>query len=235
MNIEFSRIYHAYSKRALFRPPKSPVDWETVRFKQYPRLPLIKLDDAVIPHEANLFEILRRRRSLRDMAPGPISFQDISTLLSYACGLNPEYTWHRTYPSGGARYSIEVYPLVIHAPPEISAGLYHFDVAENSLRLLDASASVPSDVNEWWADAPLLLFFTTVFRRTNSKYHERGYRLLTTEAGHIAQNLQLVGTALNLKTCQIGGHYVLTDERIEKMLDVDGVNESVIGRMALGT
>ena len=63
------------------------------------------------------------------------------------------------------------------------------------------------------------------------KYGDRGYRHVLAEAGHLAQNLYLISSALGLSCCAMGGYY---DEEINNLLDIDGVGESIVYILAIG-
>jgi nitroreductase len=51
------------------------------------------------------------------------------------------------------------------------------------------------------------------------------------EAGHVAQNLNLVATALGLGCVNIGGYF---DREIDEYLDLDGITHSTIYMLAIG-
>ncbi len=51
------------------------------------------------------------------------------------------------------------------------------------------------------------------------------------EAGYLGQNIYLVSAALNLACCAIGGYL---DDKLNKLLDVDGVKESVVAIAVVG-
>ena len=72
---------------------------------------------------------------------------------------------------------------------------------------------------------------TAVFQRTQMKYAERGYRYVLLEAGHIGQNICLVANAVGLASCPIVGTY---DAALERLIDIDGVTESVVYALGLG-
>lgn len=79
---------------------------------------------------------------------------------------------------------------------------------------------------------PAVFFLmTAVFHRNQVKYGERGYRYILIETGHIGQNLYLVSEAAGIKCRALGG---TRDENIEKLLDIDGIGESVVYAVAVG-
>lgn len=142
----------------------------------------------------------------------------------------------RAQASGGARYPIEVYPLVLRSGEGLPAGLYHYNVKLHALETLWDKSFTKEElkdyfVYEWTADASVVFLMTAVFWRNQMKYGERGYRYVLIEAGHIGQNLYLVSEALGLKCCALGG---TKDERVEELLDIDGVNESLVYAVAVG-
>lgn len=51
------------------------------------------------------------------------------------------------------------------------------------------------------------------------------------EAGHVAQNINLVATALGLGVVDLGGYY---DRRIDDLLNLDGVTHSTVYMIGLG-
>ena len=55
--------------------------------------------------------------------------------------------------------------------------------------------------------ATILIFITALFERSTFKYQDRGYRYTLLEAGHVAQNLNLVANALGYGAVNIGGFF----------------------------
>jgi SagB-type dehydrogenase family enzyme len=79
--------------------------------------------------------------------------------------------------------------------------------------------------------ASLTIFITALFERTVFKYGERGYRFILLEAGHVAQNINLVAAALGLGCLNIGGFF---DREIDDFLSLDGITHSTIYMIAIG-
>ena len=71
-----------------------------------------------------------------------------------------------------------------------------------------------------------------IFGRTRFKYGLRGYRFALLEAGHVAQNLLLAATALGLAAVPLGAFF---DRRADVFLRLDGVNESTLYTIAVGS
>jgi SagB-type dehydrogenase family enzyme len=80
-------------------------------------------------------------------------------------------------------------------------------------------------------NASLIIFITAIFERSVFKYGDRGYRFIFLEAGHVAQNINLVSNALGLGSVNIGGFF---DREIDDFLDLDGVTHSTIYMIAIG-
>lgn len=210
-----------------------PDNWRKIEYKAYPRLPHILLP-MVQPTEKGIFDVISKRRSEKDLTQYPISKVDLSILLKFSCGL--QRSNFRAQPSGGARYPIEIYPIVFFSH-ELETGIYHYDVLRHALVLLDKkdfslpATRTPFTPYEWAANASVLFVMTAVFDRTTRKYGPRGYRYILVEAGHIGQNLYLVSQALGLKCCGLGG----ADEiLIEKTLGIDGNAESALYVLTVG-
>ena len=72
----------------------------------------------------------------------------------------------RFYPSGGARYPLEVY-LLIQRVDSLTTGLYHYNVKENSLEILstrlDDIASFKEGLYYPGQEMPLLFMYSLPF------------------------------------------------------------------------
>jgi len=211
-----------------------PESWKRVFYKAYGRLEEIILPKPNLATNISFKNVLNSRLSTRVHSKKPLSGGKISTLLYYSAGLtniNPNFP-RRFYPSPGARYPLEVY--IISQNSEFPKGIYHYYVKNNSLEKLTSykKDDLPNITNIPLAkSAGCLIVITAVFRRNTVKYVDRGYRHILVEAGHMAQNMYLVSAALGIGCCAIGGYI---DDNINGMLDIDGVNESVVYLLAIG-
>lgn len=184
---------------------------------------------------AGFTSLLLERRSDRDFHPGPIALTDVATVLHCGYGsVAGEPVARRTVPSGGALYPLELY-LVVSRVEGLQKGIYHFDplrhvLEELELRDLDAQVA-DLHVYPELAAAGLLLAVTGVFGRSRFKYGLRGYRFALLEAGHVLQNVLLAATALRLAAVPVAG---VDDRALERLLRVDGVDESVVYCAAIG-
>lgn len=239
---DFSLLFHQSSKKHRWHRGSEdvwPKEWKTVYYKAYPRFPQIVLPKTKL--EADLATVIMNRHTSRkfDSKVGLDTFT-LSNLLQYSCGTTTpsgdNLKMRRAQPSGGGRYPIEVYLLVLRGGEGLPPGLYHYNVKLHTLETLWDKAFTKEElkeyfVYEWTADASVVFLMTAVFWRNQMKYGERGYRYILIEAGHIGQNLYLVAQALGLKCVALGG---TRDEKVEELLDIDGVNESVVYALAIG-
>lgn len=250
--MSFSEFFHHLSKshagRSGFITPDArewPREWKTIYFKTY-----LDFEKIVLPTppalEATLSDAIAKRASSRIFKQRPLPLSHISALMKYSCGLQSEVrqedtghgpiAWHhRAQPSGGGRFPIETY-LFNFVAGELPTGVFHYDVKNHVLSVLEKRAFEPSDIAELFTyeyvrRASCAIVLTAVFERTAMKYGERGYRYVLLEAGHIGQNVSLVSSALHLGAVMMGG---TCDEQIERLLDVDGITESVVYGMVIG-
>jgi len=186
--------------------------------------------------------VVYRRRSGREFAHDEVALRELATVLHAAYGVThlarlPDGRTGqplRAVPSGGALYPLEVYVLaqrIGSAPP----GLYHYDPLRHVLEQLplrhDPDVSALTAYPELVLPAAAVVLVTAMFWRTRFKYALRGYRFALLEAGHLGQNLLLAAAALGLAAVPVGGVY---DRRVEDLLGVDGVNESLVYVFSLG-
>ena len=244
MEPDFSRLFHQSSKdRARGHRPIAadsrewPKEWHTTYYKTYPRLPKIALPDTA--PAADFFDLIRKRKSRRDFSQAPLSLERFSSLLRYSCGIvgtledgRPK----RAHPSGGARFPLEIYPLVFRGSEHVPAGAYHYNCKAHALDQLwerEFSEQERSTLflYPWVKKAAAVFVLTAVFWRSKDKYGEAGYRYLLLEGGHIGQNMYLAAEALGLKCSALGG---ATDKSLEAILDIDGITESAIYALAVG-
>ena len=201
-------------------------DW----FKTYPDAPRIELPDPS-RCDGEVFDALARRRSVRAYAPEPLALAELSALLWAAAGVTAreEGFAFRTAPSAGGLYPIEHY-VVANRVEGLEQGLYHYDVLGRALerlraadlRLPVARAALDQRIA---ALAQVVFVWTAVLERSRWKYGERFLRYVLLDAGHIAQNVALAATALDLGTCQIAAIF---DEEAADLLGVDPDKEPVV-------
>lgn len=236
---EFNRVTNNKAV-AVKSPKKIPKSWTTVHFKTYPRLNKIRLTKIFSKKESLLIHTLKRRRSTRIFSSVPISIKDLSYLLLYSSGIvnfkSELDESNRFYPSAGARYPLEIYPLVVNGTEDLKAGLYHYNVKEHFLEILlenDLKRSLLEATGnfEQITNASVVFIITGVLNRTRVKYGDRAYRYVLLEAGHMAQNLLLLATGLEMANLAVGGY---VDSKITKLLDLELVKEVPLYMIVVG-
>jgi SagB-type dehydrogenase family enzyme len=239
-------LFHENSKTSAWDviPPQEQLRsrmhalWEALPYTGYP---IVDLPRELSPLRVSLEEAILGRVTARAMRPCRLAPADVAALLHYAYGRtrsNEGTFWprpFRTVPSAGAMYPLEVYLHTTHVDG-LRAGLYHFDPTEHRLRLLydgDASRMIAEALVQpnLAFDTAALFFITGMFERSVYKYGDRGYRFTLLEAGHVAQNLNLVATALGLGCINIGGY---RDREIDALLGLDGLEHSTVYLVGVG-
>jgi SagB-type dehydrogenase family enzyme len=217
------------------------LDWEHMpeRYKNYPEsIPKIKLPEARFEKDANLWEIVRIRRSVRNYAPNrTMTLETLSALLWATQGITAEagnYQF-RSAPSAGGLYPIETY-LMARAVDGLEKGIYHFRPYAFDLEFIksgDFSRALAQTAlgQDMIADAQATFIWTAVVERSKWKYRQRAYRYIYLDAGHITQNLYLAGTAAGLGVCGIGAFF---DDLTNALIGVDGAEETVLYMASAG-
>lgn len=221
-----------------FKINNYPLAWKKNYFKEYPRfsqysLPILKN----LSLETNLFKILQKRRSRRTSDKNNlIQLDEVSYLLYFSAGINnldiKNKISKRMYPSGGARYPLEIYFMIFKGIEKLKPGIYHYNVKNHSLELILSKISVkkirdalPTVNKKLIYKNSLLLIITAVYGRTYIKYGESSYKLCLLEAGHLGQNILLVAESLNLNSCPIG---YINEKKIASLLDINLDKELIL-------
>jgi SagB-type dehydrogenase family enzyme len=190
-----------------------------------------------------LGDVIACRRSRRDFGCEPVATDVLAALLDAGYGVtgalespddHPPASV-RAVPSGGALYPMELYAAVLRVDG-LEPGLYHFDPLSPCLEvvqpgLTEEEVAALSTYPAIASSCAVLLLVAAIFGRTRFKYGLRGYRFALLEAGHVAQNIVLAATALDLAAVPLGAFY---DHRADAFLGLDGVNESTLYTIAVG-
>lgn len=241
----FSELFHQSSKdhhkgHPRFKntdPTGWPESWKTIYYKEYPRFEKIELtySDRV---DIKLTEAILNRSSQRTYNESKtITKEEIGQFLKLSCGLiDSKGEKHRVYPSGGGQFPLEVYPIVFRGDSEIPSGVYHYNPKEHFLDILWHRPFSDDDIDSlviypWVKQAAGIVIITAQFDRVLPKYGERGYRHILLEAGHIGQSMYLAARAAGIEGCALSG---TKDKEVEELLDIDGINESVVYAFVFG-
>jgi SagB-type dehydrogenase family enzyme len=198
--------------------------------------------------QQDLVDCLNQRRSVRSYADNPLPLSSLEQILqltarSFALVQTPNLGWvsYRNYPSGGARYPLEIYPFAYHVAG-LNAGAYRYDPFRHRLELLDtepdhreallnAAVARMSDAVPRHGRPAVLFVITAVFERTCWKYRGMPYHIILEETGALYQTLYLTATRLGLAPCAIGA---FPERAIAEVLNLDSRDEAQVGLFALG-
>jgi SagB-type dehydrogenase family enzyme len=234
-DIQASWKYHDGTKHSYWSIRNKPhfLDWANrpLPFKIYPEIKPFPLPrDVPQTGVAALSAISEQVRSSRaDSVPG---LQDLARILFFSAGI----TKQRAYPGGevyfraaactGALYEIELY-LVTGDLQGLDGGVYHFNPADVSLRLLrkgdfrgnlcQATAMEPAV-----ADAPATIICTGTYWRNAWKYQARTYRHFGWDNGTLLANMLAVSAASELPAKIVLG---FVDAEVNRLLDLSSRRE----------
>lgn len=170
-----------------------------------------------------------------------VSIQNLSDILFYSNGV----TETRTYPGGqiqlraaasaGALYPNDLYVAAI-AIKGLTSGLYYYHPANHSLIRIGDQGSFPtltiaSPNSDLLKNTSAIIIMSAYFDRSVWKYHDRSYRYVLPDAGHILGNLAVAATAMNIPFVTNG---LFDDEKMEKALNLSTNDEGVISLVILG-
>ena len=210
--------------------------------KNFPEAELVALPNEHAPLDISLDTVMRTRFSSHHFGPQALSLQTVSALLHYAYGVrrtarayNVKHFPVRLAPSAGGLQPLDLY-LVVNDVEALRKGLYYFDPVRHALLLLDEGNMrqrlLDSSIyQDWMMYAPLTFVMVCNMPRIFWKYRARGYRFVHADAGVLAQNFYLVGTALKLNTCAVAAFY---DDLINDLIGIDGRNEFTVLLFSVG-
>jgi SagB-type dehydrogenase family enzyme len=236
--------YHDGTKHSSWSIRNNPhfLDWANrpQPFKIYPKIePLPLPRDVPQTGVAALSAISVPVRSSRtDAVP---NLQDLARILYFSAGITRERAhsggefYFRAAACTGALYEIELY-VVTGDLPGLEAGVYHFNPADLSLRLLrkgdfrgnlsQATAMEPSV-----AHAPVTIICTGTYWRNAWKYQARTYRHFGWDNGALLANMLAVSAASRLPAEIVLG---FVDAEVNRLLDLDTRREVSLCLVPIG-
>ena len=212
---------------------KTPPGKETT-YKSYPEAKMIRLPGRLSKQGMDVDNAIRKRRSVREYSGKPMSKLELSRLLYSAYGRIKDKVPGRAVWSIEGLYPIEVY-AVVNNVEGIKPGVYHYNVPEHSLELLDEgdyrSRIVKASLGQRFVgNANVAIIQTAVFDRVKS-YGDRGYRYTHLDSGAIGENIYLEAASLGLGACGVGAFF---DDKVNNILGIDGINEAAIYITSVG-
>ena len=206
-------------------------------YKSYYRFPEIKLPK---PKNINikLIDVLYKRKSTREFSDRKIDIKTISALLYFSVGIKNinKKENSRFYPSAGARYPTEIYLIANNTELNgKNSYLFHYYPLNHSLEklwVIKKKELRKIIFQNYFLKASVLVIISSFFLRMNIKYgYNKGFIYSILEVGHVAQNFYLIGEALGLGVCEIGGFSL---RYLNNLLDLPKEKEAPLIIMALG-
>lgn len=193
----------------------------------------IPLPLPLLQGNISLESSLAGRQSTRGFDHAFLSLAEVSQLLWAAQGMTGQGE-HRTVPSAGALYPLELY-LVVGQVSGLAPAIYHYLPHSHSLEAKekgDQRASLAEAALRQSAvrDGPACLIITAVIERTRTRYGGRAERYVLMESGHAAQNVYLQAQALGLGTVAVGA---FDDDRVHSLLGL-GLGEIPLYLLPVG-
>ena len=237
----YGDFFQQKSKYLVGNLPRHYLDWSArpKPYKTYENaIKKITLPKPEFPEGLDIWNVILRRHSTRSFSEVPVDQNVLNCLLFGMSGLTRVFSTHafRTTPSAGGLYPIEIYP-VINNVKGITHGIYHYDILNHQLECLkegDFRGEVLEGClgQQMVYDSAINFIWTAIIERSTWKYLQRCYRYIYLDCGHIAQNFYLISEALGLGACTIGA---LFDDELNKLLAIDGKEETVIYVGVVGT
>ncbi len=145
---------------------------------------------------------------------------------------NPIYL--RAAPSAGGLYPAEVY-LISRGTPFLSAGLYNYQPQTHSLiQFWESEVWSTLQAACFWhpvLDSTQIAIVTTaVFYRSAWRYHDRAYRRIFLDTGHLLGIIELASALNDYRPHLIGG---FVDETVNRLLYLDSNQEGAIAVIGL--
>ncbi|KPA14446.1 thioester oxidase [Candidatus Magnetomorum sp. HK-1] len=191
------------------------------------------IDDCEGIEKISLISAFQKRESRRIFKKKSMTIDELSFLLWATQGIRKTVntsTAFRIVPSAGCRHSFETY-LAVNDVSDLSSGIYrylpieHALVFEQKVENLSKQLSVATLNQSFVGKAPVTFIWTTLPYRMEWRYDLSAHRVIAIDAGHVCQNLYLACEAIQAGTCAIAAFH---QEKIDKLIGVDGVDEFVI-------
>ncbi|MGI5282701.1 SagB family peptide dehydrogenase [Nonomuraea polychroma] len=201
--------------------------------------------DELRRHDPPLAHVMEERRSIREHDDSaPITVAQLGELL-YRCArvrssfeLDATCYSNRPYPSGGAVYELEIYP-VVRLVDGLDPGMYHYNAYEHRLRLVRGPGPEVTRLLHMACRATavesqpqVLIVIAAQFARIMARYQDIPYSLILKHVGVLFQNIQLTATAMGLAACALGAGEAAS---FVEATGLDHTMEGSVGEIVLGS
>ena len=253
-------LFHHHHRSGWHRDPfgaqfpyVGEIDPEPARRPPWPgeRIELVRAPDPGAGEDFS--SVLGRRRSERVYDErAPIDRAQIGALLDRSARIRsfdavPVQGWggvsglfetsRRPYPSGGASYELEIYPLVARSA-DLAPGLYHYDAFEHALVPIAQPGAETRQIltlarisTANMADPQVVLLIAARFSRVMWKYRSISYGVILRNAGALYQTLYLAATELGIAPCGLGSG---SSELFARVTGLDPLVEGSVAEFILG-
>ncbi|SDL26100.1 SagB/ThcOx family dehydrogenase [Halarsenatibacter silvermanii] len=182
----------------------------------------IDLPEAKV--EKGVAEAIYERLSVREFTDENLKKEEIGHLAWAGEGITVDGVSGptRSSPSAGATDPLKIH-LAVSGVEDLKPGIYEYDTENHELikklkgdrgeELAGAALG-----QQAIADAPAVFLVTADYTRTTSRYGERGITYVHIEAGHAAQNINLMAEQMGLGAVMIGA---FEDEAVVEIAGLD--------------
>lgn len=188
----------------------------------------IKLPEPILKSGVSLEEALSKRRSIRAYADVPLTLNDVSQLLWAGQGIT-DSSGKRTAPSAMASYPLTLY-LVAGNVEGLNPGLYIYQPSGHELiSVKDGDYRESIGNQSSMQKAPIDIVITANYDKVKAAA-DNGQKWAYLEGGHVAQNICLEATALDLGTVTVGG---FIEDQVKNVIGLTG-NTGVLYVLPVG-
>ena len=186
----------------------------------------ISISEHSQPISTSISQAIKERRAATAFSKSSVSLRELASLLCIGAGARKSLPFkgktlpRRTYPTAGSLATAKIL-LLNNRIEDLEDTLYYYEQDSCSLLplkldLKTEDIAVSSAYKDKILDSSFILFFIVDLSLLGQKYRERAARLALIEIGHIAQNLIMVATGLNISTCPIAGFdEVMVSDRLK--------------------
>lgn len=228
---DYANHFHSFSNNPMYFSHNMSFA-DIAEYTNSPRLSVFEgtqFSISSVP-ETVVSKIAKDRVSCRSFVKEQLNLDDIGALLKSSYVVDGDAT-----PSAGGLYPLKLYVIVVAEGP-LPIGYYEYDSAHERLVLYKEALDRENLEFAFNSDSLLfgagqILVIAADLSRHIGKYSSRGYRYTLLEAGHVAQNVQLVSNELGIGCLEYGG---FQDEILSEELGLMSAGISPLITIALG-
>lgn len=232
--------FHRTSRRARFRKGRRACDEPSIADRGGEIIPLKRGSSGRPVSLAHLLETRSSRRMWPDRAISLKAFSEFYWLSARnRRRIVDTEPVSRSYPSGGACYSLEVYPVVgANRVEGLRGGVYHYLPNEHAVALISDEAKdfqpflEAAGRSAGTGSVPTAIIVTSRYRRQSAQYGPLAYSLILKEVGCLFQTFYCVAECLGLAPCALGGG--TPSELLASLSGRSELVEPVVGEFILG-